>query len=90
MRSIIAVLFSLLFCLSVSPQDTRNLERDKTATTKTEGRTALVIGNGAYADGPLKNPPNDATDIAASLKLMGFEVLAYTNLDQTGMKRAIR
>jgi uncharacterized caspase-like protein len=50
----------------------------------------LVIGNGAYADAPLKNPPNDANDIAAALKTLGFEVMSYTNLDQTGMKRAIR
>ena len=39
---------------------------------------------------PLKNPPNDAVDMTNSLKSLGFEVLNYTNLDQNGMKRAIR
>ena len=37
---------------------------------------ALVIGNGAYTGDlpPLKNPVNDANDIAAVLKQMGFSV----------------
>lgn len=39
-----------------------------------ECRTALVIGNGNYTDGRLKNPVNDATDIATALKSMGFIV----------------
>ena len=29
-----------------------------------ERRIALVIGNGAYESAPLRNPVNDATDIA--------------------------
>lgn len=33
-----------------------------------ENRTALVIENGKYADSPLRNPPNDAADMAAALK----------------------
>ena len=37
-----------------------------------EKRTALVIGNGSYAVGPLKNPVNDATDIASTLKRLGL------------------
>lgn len=36
-------------------------------------RVALVIGNGAYRNVPaLLNPPNDASDIAAALKRLGF------------------
>ena len=53
-------------------------------------RTALVIGNGTYPNAPLTNPVNDATDVAAALRALGFEVLSYTNLDQNSMKRAIR
>ena len=35
-------------------------------------RIALVIGNGAYTNAPpLKNPPNDARDMAATLKNLG-------------------
>jgi hypothetical protein len=40
-----------------------------------ERRVALVIGNGAYAAlGPLRNPVNDAADVAAALESLGFEV----------------
>ena len=38
-------------------------------------RVALVIGNSAYKASPLKNPANDATDMAAALKKLGFEVI---------------
>ena len=43
-------------------------------TAAQELRTALVIGNSAYSSGPLKNPVNDATDMAAMLKNLGFSV----------------
>ncbi|MGV8056845.1 MAG: caspase family protein [Smithellaceae bacterium] len=39
-----------------------------------EQRTALVIGNGAYSSSPLKNPVNDATDMATTLTRLGFSV----------------
>jgi uncharacterized caspase-like protein len=53
-------------------------------------RVALVIGNGSYKDAPLKNPANDATDMAAALKGLGFEVIARTNASQREMKGAVR
>jgi hypothetical protein len=53
-------------------------------------RLALVIGNGLYQHGgSLQNPENDAEDIAAVLKKLGFDVMLHTNLDQNGMRRAI-
>src|SRR5271165_717701 len=55
-----------------------------------EGRFALVIGNGAYKGFPaLANPPNDAKDIAAALKSLGFKVTLGIDLDQASMQRAI-
>src|SRR5688572_25721099 len=39
---------------------------------KNEKKTALVIGNGAYKNGPLKNAVNDALDMAATLSAKGF------------------
>jgi TPR repeat protein len=55
-----------------------------------EGRLALVIGNGAYRSVPaLANPPNDAEDVAAALKSLGFKVTLGIDLDQAGMQRAI-
>jgi len=57
----------------------------------TSKRIALVIGNGAYTNAPaLKNPPNDARDMAANLKTLGFEVSSGVNVSQREMKRLIR
>jgi hypothetical protein len=56
-----------------------------------ESRIALVIGNGAYKNaGVLRNPANDARRMAEALGRVGFEVMAFEDLDQTGMKRAVR
>lgn len=55
-----------------------------------EQRVALVIGNSNYMTAPLKNPVNDATDIASALKKLGFKVTLKTNADLRAMKRAIR
>ena len=43
-------------------------------------RVALVIGNSSYANSPLKNPVNDAKDIASKLRGLGFEVIERNNL----------
>jgi Caspase domain len=57
---------------------------------KAEQRVALVIGNGAYETAPLKNPVNDAEDMAQALRELGFDVIQKENLNQNDMKRAIR
>jgi len=54
-----------------------------------ERRTALVIGNSAYSSGPLKNPVNDATDMADSLEKMGFNVILKTNVSRRDMGKAV-
>lgn len=48
-------------------------------------RTALVIGNGAYKEAPLKNPVNDATDVAKALRDLGFEVIEKVNAGREEM-----
>lgn len=54
-------------------------------------RVALVIGNSAYKHAPeLKNPKNDATDLAAALKALGVEVIEGLDLDKPAMDRKIR
>jgi hypothetical protein len=54
------------------------------------GRVALVIGNGAYgAAGALANPANDARDMAASLREMGFDVLLRIDATRAEMADAI-
>jgi hypothetical protein len=53
-------------------------------------RYALLIGNSDYSMGPLRNPKNDANDMAALLKNLGFDVSLYVNLGQEEMKTRIR
>jgi hypothetical protein len=55
-----------------------------------QARFALVIGNAAYPDSPLRNPVNDATDMATLLGNLGFTVTLLTNADQRTMERAIQ
>lgn len=38
-------------------------------------QVALIIGNADYAEAPLKNPLNDARDIAETLRELNFEVI---------------
>jgi uncharacterized caspase-like protein len=55
-----------------------------------EKRVALVIGNAAYKSTPaLANPGNDAEDMAATLRRVGFAVVLVRNLDKRGMDQAI-
>jgi len=69
----------------------RQLVQTNSSRIGSTRRLALVIGNGAYTNAPpLKNPPNDARDMAATLKQLGFEVAIGINLDQRAMKRLIR
>ena len=53
-------------------------------------RFALVIGNAKYpdAEAPLKEPLNDARDVAEELKRDGFNVDIGENLSGDGMRRA--
>ncbi len=91
MRFITTVLVDLLILSSMSfAQNTRQLEREK-PNPPTERRTALVIGNGGYTKvGPLGNPVNDATDIAAALRILGFDVIIGTDTNLVQMRRLIR
>jgi len=46
-------------------------------------RVALVVGNSAYSSAAaLRNPSNDARDMAEALKKLGFEVVLGIDLDQ--------
>ena len=54
-------------------------------------RLALIIGNSKYQRvGTLKNPQNDATDIASILSTLGFEVDYYLDLNISKMETAVR
>jgi len=54
-------------------------------------RVALVIGNSAYKNtDALRNPVNDANDMAAALKRLGFDVILKRNASLREMKDAAR
>ena len=56
---------------------------------KAETRHALVIGNSAYAVGPLANPKHDAEAIGKALKSVGFDVTKLIDANQQAMRRAV-
>lgn len=62
------------------------------ATYQDEKRYALVIGNGNYPKeiGVLKNPVNDATDVATELRNSNFEVQLLTNATYVQIREAMR
>jgi hypothetical protein len=92
MALVLTFAFAPIRCSSgQSQQNNRQLQRDSSRSGSNERRTALVIGNGAYTNAPpLKNPPNDARDMAATLKAFGFNITSGINVNQREMKRLIR
>ena len=64
----------------------RSMKRNQQAQ---ERRLALVIGNSSYKSAPLRNPANDANDMARMLERIGFEVILKTNANKRTMLEAI-
>ena len=59
-------------------------------TAHADTRVALVIGNSAYRHAPhLPNPLNDAADMSASLRRLGFTVHTLTDAKFDDMRRAL-
>jgi hypothetical protein len=52
-------------------------------------RVALVIGNGAYGDAPLRNAVNDARSMGARLGALGFHVITAEDAGRDAMQRSI-
>ena len=77
------------FTSSATPT-TGFLPAAKSVNTSDRNRTALVIGNSKYQTAPLKNPSNDATDIAAALTQRGFDVTLRTDINQMEMEESVR
>ena len=56
-----------------------------------DGRVALVVGNSTYAHiGRLPNPDNDARDISAALRRLGFEVTTELETNRVELTEALR
>lgn len=67
-------------------------QTESSVQTSTGKRIALVIGNSHYKSldmGSLKNPVNDATDVAAKLETLGFKVIRSLDNTQQQMEAAI-
>jgi hypothetical protein len=60
------------------------------APSHAERRVALVIGNAEYqSTAALPNPANDAQDMAAALREVGFEVIVETNVNKRALETAL-
>ena len=61
------------------------------AVVLADGRVALVVGNSTYAHiGRLPNPDNDARDISAALRRLGFKVTIELDADRVELTAALR
>ena len=76
--------FATFSVLESQGQATRSVAKPTTA----DKRLALVIGNSTYAAKPLPNARNDADDMAATLRSLGFEVILKHNISQDEIGRA--
>jgi len=83
------LLLAIFLCSALSvaaAEPARNMNLSAAA----EKRVALVIGNSAYPGvAALRNPANDASDIAAKLRKLNFSVTLKTNVGQKEMLRAL-
>ena len=78
------ILLVVLFASFADAAEDRNL------TVSASKRVALVIGNAAYPGAAvLRNPVNDAIDIAAKLKTFGFDVTLKTDIAHKQMLRTL-
>src|SRR5438105_15725400 len=62
---------------------------DKAASAAPAPRVALVVGNGAYVQGPLQNPPRDAQSVGRALSDLGFECTILTDVGKQRLEEAI-
>ncbi len=90
MTPILRTLLAFCMVLVTSGFVFAQAERNISTSALSDKRIALVIGNAAYPGmGALKNPVNDAKDIAAKLRRMGFEVIVRTDSRQKEMLRSL-
>ncbi|HEX8198276.1 MAG TPA: SUMF1/EgtB/PvdO family nonheme iron enzyme [Pyrinomonadaceae bacterium] len=85
---IILLLWQLV--LTQTTPGVRQLSRDRDKSDSAK-RIALVIGIATYTNAkPLPNPANDADDMTATLKTLGFEVFSGTNQNKRQIETLIR
>jgi formylglycine-generating enzyme required for sulfatase activity len=89
-KLILVVVSTFAGCLFGQPISTAQQQRGQTVQPKAVRRTALVIGNSKYEQGPLRNPANDARAIGNTLKGLGFNVTLQYNLNLRQTDEAVR
>lgn len=89
--------------LAESRKKQRDLEERVTATQSTvsqnnrsdinfpyERRIALVVGNSGYKNSPFPNPVNDAVDMSATLRGLGFQVTTVQDANLRKLREVTR
>jgi len=95
-KSALAVLLGSLALISSGPAPAQQparavlVQRGSQRPIGQEARVALVIGNGAYPDAPLRNPVNDARAMKSALEACGFEATLLADASKRDMENAIR
>jgi hypothetical protein len=101
MKRILAVVVACLVGFALFPcaglvqsgdQASRAVRRTSSepgTSAKDQKRVALIIGNSAYADIPLRNSARDAQDISAVMQGLGFTVQTKINANQRQMDEAV-
>ena len=75
---------------SVVDSDSRGLQRQPPVMASEGGQHALVIGNSRYQHAPLRNPSNDAEDMAQVLRERGFQVNKFIDLNSSQLQNVVR
>jgi len=84
------MVMSVFVCLVLFLGFIDQCQADRAITIDDNGaRTALVIGNADYDSAPLENPVNDARNMAAKLKALGFNVITRINADERSLFTSI-
>ena len=89
-RTMMAIALCSLAGYAQAPHRTLRPQQAKVKPDGDVARVALVIGNAAYHDSPLKNPVNDARAVAAKLKQLGFDVVLRENMAQRQIGSTLR
>ena len=76
-----------MLCLALSPPT--QAQDPQRRISLSHPRVALVIGNSKYTPGALRNPVNDATDMAATLTKLGFTVTRLLDADKAQIDSAV-
>lgn len=86
------LLVAVWLALGLRAQDPRTLrpQQEPVQPAVRESRIALVIGNGAYKEVPLKNPVHDAQAMAQALQGCGFQVQVLVDASLPQMDAALR